>query len=240
MNVVSRSSLWRLAKKETEQVNTSDDNYEPQYTNEADNFVQDTICESNHILPDKSTILNNSLSQNQFEQLVQNLNSDNSNVARMERKIEKIESQISMLVDQNSKILAKVNKISEKFQAGLPKTEFPIKSLEELDEIEAEVTANHEKYVELFRTILAPEGVQKHLNRILSTSLLMNMNYAGTCSKTGLNSYVNLNMAMYESQKREGFTFGDYAKEVRTAFAKSKNKVYKSKTLSRHKEPKKE
>jgi len=62
-------------------------------------------------------------------------------------KIEKMESQISILVNKNSKIPAKVKKIAEKFQAGLPKTEFPLKTIEELDDIEAKVTASQEKEV---------------------------------------------------------------------------------------------
>ncbi|XP_016976520.1 uncharacterized protein LOC108042639 [Drosophila rhopaloa] len=238
MNVVSRSSLWRLAKEEKEKANKSlasdDIEHESSFTNESNSSAQESRGESQS-QPKKtiSSNKNNILTQNQFDQIVQTLSSENKNVSRLERRIEKIESQLSTMVEQNSKILTTIKKIAEKFQTSLPKPEFPIKTIEELDEIEAKVAANPEKYVELFRTILSPEGVKKHLNRILATSILMNMNYSGTCSKTGLNSYVSLNMSLYESQKRDGYTFGDYGKEVRAAFAKLKNRVYKATTLSK-------
>ncbi|KRK06571.1 uncharacterized protein LOC26535929 isoform X1 [Drosophila yakuba] len=229
MNVLARSSLWRLAKDESKQVD------EPNGSIEQDIRVQDATGNLHQNVVHKSTnfMVVNSPNQNQFEHFVQTLNSDNANVSRMERKIEKMESQIATLVEQNNQILAKVKRISDKFQTGLPKTEFPIKTIEELSEIEAKVTENYDKYVDLFRTILAPEGVKKHMSRILSTSILMSMNYSGTGSKTGLNSYVNLNKCIYDSQKRDGYTFADYVQDVRRAFAKMKNKVYKAKTFAK-------
>ncbi|XP_017110885.1 uncharacterized protein LOC108134893 [Drosophila elegans] len=237
MNVKSRSSLWRLAKedKANRSLALDDIEHESDFTNKSNISAPELPGDSKQNEPNKSirSNQNNCLTQNQFDQLVQVLSSENINVTRLERRIDKIESQLSMLAGQNIKILATLKKIADKFQTSLPKAEFPIKAIEELDEIEAKVAANPDKYAELFRTILSPEGVRKHLNRILDQSILMNMNYSGTCSKTGLNSYVNLNMALFESQKKEGYTFGDYGKDVRTAFAKLKNRVYKAATLSK-------
>ncbi|XP_020803359.1 uncharacterized protein LOC110180078 [Drosophila serrata] len=127
--------------------------------------------------------------------------------------------------------MTSVRKLTER--RGPPKTDFPCKSIGELDEIEAKVAADQSKYIELFRAMLAPEGVSKNLNRILTTTVLMEMNYGGTCSKKGLTSYVNLNNAIYESQRADGYTWGDYAKDVRTAFSKLKNRIYKATSKSK-------
>lgn len=78
----------------------------------------------------------------------------------------------------------------------------------------------------------------------------MEMNYGGLSSKTGLSNYIHLNTALFgkwrkilkccnnicirflflftESQKKEGYTFDDYKKNVRLAFQKAKNRVYKA------------
>ncbi|KAH8235374.1 hypothetical protein KR038_003216 [Drosophila bunnanda] len=233
MNVVSRSNLWRVAKRESEKANPTqsmddydDTTFEPNY--------QDIPNSTSHKSVDskagfsKNLNLNkiSSLSQTQFNELAQAFTCENGSISRLEERMDRIESQIIKLIDTSTKIMTSVRKLSER--RSPPKTDFPCKSIGDLDGIEAKVAADQPKYIELFRAMLAPEGVSKNLNRILSTSVLMGMNYAGTCSKTGLTSYVNLNNALYESQRADGYTLGDYAKDVRTAFTKLKNRVYKA------------
>ncbi|KAH8238145.1 hypothetical protein KR032_000125 [Drosophila birchii] len=220
MNAVSRSSLWRVAKRESEKANPTqsmDDYDDTMFEN------QDIPNSADH--KPKANNLNNfnkntGLSQTQ-------LTSENGSLSRMEQRIDKIETQLIKLIDTSTKIMISVRQLSE--HRGPPKTDFPCNAIEELDGIEAKVAADPPKYIELFREMLAPEGISKNLNRILSLSLLMDMNYAGTNSRTGLMSYVSLNNAIYESQRADGYTLRDYAKDVRTAFAKLKNRVYKAK-----------
>jgi len=49
----------------------------------------------------------------------------------------------------------------------------------------------------MFKNILQPHGLVKHINRFFETSLLMKMNYNGIHDKVGLNNYHNLNMALF-------------------------------------------
>ncbi|KAM8702422.1 hypothetical protein ACLKA7_007753 [Drosophila subpalustris] len=56
----------------------------------------------------------------------------------------------------------------------------------------------------------------------------MEMNYGGSNSKKGLSSFENLNNALFEATKREGYSLDDYKRDVRAAFGKAKNRVYKA------------
>ncbi|XP_017841207.1 uncharacterized protein LOC108598949 isoform X1 [Drosophila busckii] len=149
---------------------------------------------------------------------------------KISERLSSLERKVEFLLNVNTKILTRVDKICEHLRPLPPQNEFPIKCMEELEEIDVKVSNNPERYAQLFQSLLNPLGISKHLGRIFDKSLLMQMNYGGFCSKTALSDYVNLNAALFaESQKKEGYTFDDYKKEVRLAFQKTKNRVYKAK-----------
>ncbi|KAH8343232.1 hypothetical protein KR059_007267 [Drosophila kikkawai] len=236
MNVAARSSLWRMAKRESEAANPSqsmddydDTAFEPSYQ-DVPNRTSHKSAEAKEGLS-KDLNKNIGLSQTQFNELSLALSSENGSISRLEQRMDKMETQLVKLIDTSTKIMTTVKKLIDR--RAPPKTDFPCKSIAELDGIDAKVAADPPKYIEMFRAMLAPEGVSKNLNRILATSLLMDMNYAGSCYKTGLTTYVNLNNAIYESQQADGYTLEDYAKDVRTAFTKIKQRVYKAKSKNK-------
>ncbi|XP_044249356.1 uncharacterized protein [Drosophila takahashii] len=71
------------------------------------------------------------------------------------------------------------------------------------------------------------DSLSKNLSRIISPELIMQMNYAGCRQKEGFSTFAALNAVMYESQKREGYRHEDFIKDIRAAFTRQKNRVYK-------------
>ncbi|XP_034473098.1 uncharacterized protein LOC117780609 [Drosophila innubila] len=153
----------------------------------------------------------------------------NSSVTAIHQKLDNLSSRLSSLESNVANVLAVVKKlaVNSKFTASV---EFPVENLSSLEEINKKVEEDSQRYVALLRSTLMPEGVIKNLGRVLSLSLIMDMNYGGTFSKKGLNSFESLNSALYEAVKRDGYTFDDYKRDVRLAFSKAKNKVYKRNT----------
>ncbi|XP_023168058.1 uncharacterized protein LOC111597518 [Drosophila hydei] len=143
-------------------------------------------------------------------------------------RLSSLERKVDFLLNVNTKILARVDKICENMKTVTKPNDFPVKHKEALEAIDMQIANDREKYTELFKNLLSPSGIVKNIGRILDQKLLMEMNYGGHSSKAGLSNYVNLNTALYESQKREGYTFDDYKKDARLAFQKAKNRVYKA------------
>ncbi|EDV97665.1 GH14573 [Drosophila grimshawi] len=145
------------------------------------------------------------------------------------QRLSSLERKMDFLLNINTRILARVDKICENMRTVTKPTDFPVKTKEGLETVDVKIANNMDKYIELFKSLLKPSGIIKNIGRILDQKLLMEMNYAGCSSKTGLSNYVNLNTALYESLRTEGYSFDDYKKDVRMAFAKAKNRVYKAK-----------
>ncbi|XP_032598757.1 uncharacterized protein LOC6556499 [Drosophila grimshawi] len=149
------------------------------------------------------------------------------------QRLSSLERKMDFLLNINTRILARVDKICENMRTVTKPTDFPVKTKEGLETVDVKIANNMDKYIELFKSLLKPSGIIKNIGRILDQKLLMEMNYAGCSSKTGLSNYVNLNTALYESTSTEGYTFDDYKRDVRLAFAKAKNRVYKAKSEAR-------
>ncbi|XP_034109122.1 uncharacterized protein LOC117571192 [Drosophila albomicans] len=144
-----------------------------------------------------------------------------------------LERKVDFLINLHVKILARVDKLCEDAKEVVEPTEFPIKSKEELEIMDEKIANAPDKYIELFKVLFKPDGFEKHICRIFNDEMVIEMNFDGACSKLGLTNYANLNSALFESLKREGFTYGDYRKTVRSAFNKTKNRIYKSWTRRR-------
>ncbi|EDW70089.2 uncharacterized protein [Drosophila virilis] len=143
-------------------------------------------------------------------------------------RLSSLERKVDFLLNINTKILARVDKICENMKSVTKPNDFPVKHKEALEAIDLKIANDMEKYTELFKNLLSPSGIVKNIGRIIDQKLLMEMNYGGHSSKAGLSSYINLNTALYESQRTEGYTFDDYRKDARMAFQKAKNRVYKA------------
>ncbi|KAH8302386.1 hypothetical protein KR044_005901 [Drosophila immigrans] len=139
-----------------------------------------------------------------------------------------LERKVDFLLNLNTKILARVDKLCETGKEVMEPTEFPIKSRDELEAIDEKIANSPDKYIELFKSFFQPFGFEKHIGRIFDEDLIAEMNFDGVSSKIGLSNYANLNSALFEAQKKEGFAYADYRKSVRTAFLRAKNRIYKS------------
>ncbi|KAL7738859.1 hypothetical protein ACLKA6_001309 [Drosophila palustris] len=152
----------------------------------------------------------------------------NSSVSAIHKKLDNLNMRLIALESNVASILTVVNQLAQCPQS-LNHVQFPLKDLTSLAEMDAKIEENSDKYIDFIRRLM-PDGIVKDLSRVLSESLIMDMNYSGTFSKKGLNSFQSVNTALYEATKKEGYTMEDYEKDVRVAFNKSKNRVYKKKS----------
>lgn len=138
-------------------------------------------------------------------------------------RLSSLERKVDFLLNVNTKILARVDKICENMKTVTKPNDFPVKHKEALEAIDLQIANDREKYVssseetiinkelvyiiisflqtELFKNLLSPSGIVKNIGRILDQKLLMEMNYGGHSSKAGLSNYVNLNTALYGKYK---------------------------------------
>lgn len=128
-----------------------DTTFEPSYQDVPDRTGQKTAVDSKSRLSNKlkSFNQNGGLSQTQFNELVQAVTSENGSFSRLEQKVDKMEIQLAKVIDTNAKIMTAVRKLAEKMHRSAPKTEFPCKSIQELDAIELKVAEDPPKYVSI-------------------------------------------------------------------------------------------
>ncbi|XP_062130186.1 uncharacterized protein LOC133841602 isoform X2 [Drosophila sulfurigaster albostrigata] len=134
----------------------------------------------------------------------------------------------------------KINKVNESLMSLLDykntqhrKTMFPLQTEDDVCEMDRKVAESPSEFVDIFRRMLMPEGLTKNLERVLSSDLLMKFNFTGTVKMMAFDKFVHLNNAMYEAIKEDDLSFVEYTKEVREAFSKIKNRLYKSRQKHR-------
>ncbi|XP_051859912.1 uncharacterized protein LOC117568428 isoform X2 [Drosophila albomicans] len=134
----------------------------------------------------------------------------------------------------------KINKVNESLMSLLDykntkhrKTMFPLQTEDDVCEMDRKVAESPSEFVDIFRRMLMPEGLTKNLERVLSSELLMKFNFTGTVKMMAFDKFVHLNNAMYEAIKEDDLSFVEYTKEVRVAFFKIKNRLYKSRQRHR-------
>ncbi|XP_062128645.1 uncharacterized protein LOC133840693 isoform X2 [Drosophila sulfurigaster albostrigata] len=100
--------------------------------------------------------------------------------------------------------------------------DFPIKDKSQLEAVEKKISSNREKYVRLFKFYLKSGSFEENCASFFDGSLAVDMSYDGLGSKTAFSNYVHFNIALFESQKSDEFTYEDYKKTVRSGFLKYK------------------
>lgn len=71
----------------------------------------------------------------------------------MADRLSSLERKVDFLLNVNTKILARVDKICENMKAPTPPNDFPIKDKEELEEIDVKISNSPDKYVRLVEVL---------------------------------------------------------------------------------------
>ncbi|KAI8034555.1 hypothetical protein M5D96_012671 [Drosophila gunungcola] len=128
----------------------------------------------------------------------------------LEREIRELKGEVvevkclmTAMLEANSQMLAILKKMGPADTKLLHK--FPLTSIEQLKEVDSQITGNELKYIPLFKTLLE-DNLPKNFSRILSPSL-MELNYGGTSDREGFASYIHLNETLFESQRRDGYRY---------------------------------
>ncbi|XP_050339076.1 uncharacterized protein LOC126765389 [Bactrocera neohumeralis] len=106
----------------------------------------------------------------------------------------------------------------------------------QLTEIEDDVSKNKDIYVSIIKNIIGSIGVTNGMKKILSDSVMVQLNYDGLQDKVAFKKFECLNNAIYEAMQVEGFTKGDYERELKRAFKMGKNRYHKAGSLKKQKD----
>ncbi|KAI8036555.1 uncharacterized protein LOC128263716 [Drosophila gunungcola] len=109
---------------------------------------------------------------------------------------------MTAMLEANCQMLAILKKMGPAETKFFP--QFPLTSFEQFKEVDSQITGNELKYIALLKTLLK-DNLPKNFSRILSPSLIMELNYGGTRSREGFASYVHLNETLFESQRMDGY-----------------------------------
>ncbi|XP_036341433.1 uncharacterized protein LOC118750809 [Rhagoletis pomonella] len=131
------------------------------------------------------------------------------------------------LQDTLPKIRSAVDQLIKKNVPITTKKIFPILTLGDLEEANKEVGNEIEKYTQILKIIINPEGIFKNFNRILSDEVIHQLNYDGVNSKIAFKEYKSLNKALFEATAKEGTTHKDFVKEIRNCFRAYKSRNFK-------------
>ncbi|XP_039968609.1 uncharacterized protein LOC120780388 [Bactrocera tryoni] len=82
--------------------------------------------------------------------------------------------------------------------------------------------------VSIIKNIIGSIGVTNGMKKILSDSVMVQLNYDGLQDKVASKKFECLNNAIYEAMQVEGFSKGDYERELKRAFKMGKNRYHKA------------
>ncbi|XP_016931787.2 uncharacterized protein [Drosophila suzukii] len=169
-----------------------------------------------------------------IQRLEEEVRAMGSEVRKMRTDLAELKAVNSAILDSTAQMLALWRKMAP-VEPTL-KADFPIRSLDHLKEVDDKIYGKMEKYVPLFKSILG-NNLIKNLDQIISPEVIIQLNYSGSRHKYGLANFHNLNSVLQESQKREGYALLDYVKDIRLAFVRQKNKIYKGKSALKKAKP---
>ncbi|XP_023036220.1 uncharacterized protein LOC111519451 [Drosophila willistoni] len=151
-----------------------------------------------------------------------------------EEEIQKLQNQMDLVLKNQIKIIAKLKELTNApVMSNTISQLFPITTVEQFEEVNAEMADPHNKYVPIMREILKPNGqmrvggMRKHLHRIIHADLIFEYNFTGVHNKKSFRDNEHFNRALYEINRREGYTEAEYVKEMREVFQTYKNRRHK-------------
>ncbi|XP_075160362.1 uncharacterized protein LOC142233350 [Haematobia irritans] len=110
---------------------------------------------------------------------------------------------------------------------------FPLQSVEELQDLEANLInkGTEETVLEIVKKIVRNGGLLKNLNNLLGPDIIKAFNYDWFQNKESFKTYNNINQIFFKAIEEEVVTFDAYKMQLKKAFKREKNKIYKEKCL---------
>ncbi|XP_017490145.1 PREDICTED: uncharacterized protein LOC108378357 isoform X2 [Rhagoletis zephyria] len=134
-----------------------------------------------------------------------------------------------------SQIAAVLEKLLNKNSMVKVDAVFPIKSWEELKDIDELCRNDSTRYIQCIKAIVSPEGIEKNFHRLVDRKLIQLLNYDGVSNKAPFKDFTFLNSAIFEAIKSEGYTNKEYVRDIRNSFKLYKNLFYKKRYEERKK-----
>ncbi|XP_037940614.1 uncharacterized protein LOC119673411 [Teleopsis dalmanni] len=112
---------------------------------------------------------------------------------------------------------------------------FPIKTFEELGNMDALCATKSAQYAKLIKSIIQPEGIKKNLHRIIDRTLVLELNYDEIGTKKAFKEFKFLNASIFEALQKDGYTEKEYISDIRIAIKNVKGIHYKQQCNDRKK-----
>ncbi|XP_037961184.1 uncharacterized protein LOC119690239 [Teleopsis dalmanni] len=95
--------------------------------------------------------------------------------------------------------------MEKKNATAAPDNCFPIKTFDELGNVDAFCATKSAQYANLIKSIIQPEGIKKNLHRIIDRTLVLDLNYDEINSKKAFKDFKFLNVSIFEALQKDGY-----------------------------------
>ncbi|XP_023036880.1 uncharacterized protein LOC111519584 [Drosophila willistoni] len=163
---------------------------------------------------------------------------------KQREKIRNLQKKMKKILDNETEIMTLLSLITadtESFDSGESEIKyFPIRDLEEMAKLDAELSGLNNQYKPMMKRILIPNPtavtpLSKTLPKLFSAEILTEYNYEGVNNKKKFKQFKNINATIFNILKRDGYTDFEYVTELRYAFKAFKSRYYKRKYDERKK-----
>ncbi|XP_016993680.3 uncharacterized protein [Drosophila takahashii] len=153
----------------------------------------------------------------------------------LEDKLAVLQNKLDEILENQNQILTLVCQVARNRTTGdqykVEVDYFPVTDPEELQNLDDNLSEPGNKYANLIRRILRPEGriepLKKNFSKLFEYNVLMAYNYDGVSTKQSFKQYKHLNKTIFGVLKTDGYTESDYVADIRDAFNTLKRRYHK-------------
>ncbi|XP_019893129.1 uncharacterized protein LOC105261964 isoform X2 [Musca domestica] len=157
------------------------------------------------------------VSNDKTNEIIHKLDQILCNQLALNKRLDEMEKKIEINTGAHTQELAILKEMVKKNIVITPTPSFPLKSTEDMTVMENKIGEDFEKYVDIIKIIISPDGLIKNFCKIIDISIILSHNYDGTQNKKAFKEFKLLNMAIY-AVRCERLTEQDYAKKIRNCF----------------------
>ncbi|XP_037931288.1 uncharacterized protein LOC119666085 [Teleopsis dalmanni] len=147
--------------------------------------------------------------------------------------------ELKLVKESNIDVIAKfhtlMNMMEKRSDTAVSDNCFPIKTFEELGNMDALCATKSAQYAKLIKSIIQPEGIKKNLHRIIDRTLVLELNYDEIGTKKAFKEFKFLNASIFEALQKDGYTEKEYISDIRIAIKNVKGIHYKQQCNDRKK-----
>ncbi|XP_037946176.1 uncharacterized protein LOC119687004 [Teleopsis dalmanni] len=111
-------------------------------------------------------------------------------VGKISQNQDAILKELKLVKESNIDVIVKfhtlMNMMEKRSDTAVSDNCFPIKTFEELGNMDALCATKSAQYAKLIKSIIQPEGIKKNLHRIIDRTLVLELNYDGMAPKKHL------------------------------------------------------